>query len=345
MTPGNPPHPHDGSSPDDLVDHPDLDTLADLDAGLLDPADAARAGRHASSCSHCRTTLAAFVAVRRDLRLLAPPVLPEDVAARLDATVARLRAGGEPAAAAPPEPEAPPRDGLPEPGPAPPPEVPASSVVPPRPPAPAARPPADLAAAREERERRRVQGRRLTGRVAASVIVAAALVGVGTAIVQHADDNGSVATSAAIPNLQTDSGGRGNGGSGGDKAASGEGAPPSATVEPRSVPSAVPSYDDEGSLLSAIPLIAARSGVDVVTSAGLSGPAGPMADIGRRSRCTTGIPGMTGTVIAVQRIRFENQTAYVFIFADLVTGGRSVVVVSADCGEVPAPQVLYRHTG
>jgi hypothetical protein len=320
---------HPSPAPDDLVGHPDLNTLADLDAGLLDPADAARAGRHASSCAQCRRTLAAFVAVRRDLRRLAPPELPAAVAARLDATVAQLRASNHPVVAAP---QAAP------PGPAPP-QVPVSTVLPPRPPVP---PPVDLAAVRESREQRRLRGSRLIGRVAASVIVAAALVGVGTAIIQHTDDNGTVATSAALPGEQQTTGGQGGrGGPGNSKDQAGGASEPS--TGPQDIPEPVPSYNDEGSLLAAIPEIAAKSAVEIITRAGLNGPAGAMANITRRSKCASGITGTFGSPVAVQQIRFESQTAYVFVYANPVTGGHSVVVVSSDCGDVPVPQVLYRH--
>ncbi len=325
--------PEDGSpstSPDGLVGHPDLDTLADLDAGLLDATAAADAGRHAASCARCRGTLAAFVAVRRDLRALAPPVLPAAVAARLDETVAQLRGSAGPPAAAQVQPP------LANPPP-PPPPVAISSAVPPRP--PLAEPvdlaqPVDLAAAREQR---RARARKLTGRVAASVIVAAALVGVGNAILQKSDDGGTVAQSAAVPGESRTGGNDSSGG--------GSGAGPKVGSEqtkgPETIPSDVQSYD-EASLLSAIPAIATRSAVEIITRAGRNGPAGALADTGRRERCTAGIPDSSGLLIAVQRITFRQQTAYVLVYAD-TSGQRTVIVVSSTCGEAPIPQVLYRH--
>jgi hypothetical protein len=322
MTPGDdsPPPPPDG-----LAVHPDLDRLADLDAGLLDPAAAADTGRHAASCPRCRATLAAFVAVRKDLRTLAPPVLPAAVAARLDETVARLRAG----ATVPAEAKVPPPVADPPPAPRP---VPISSGVPPRPPV------VDLS---ETREQRRARARRLTGRVAASVIVAAALVGVGSAIVQKKDDGGTVSQSAAIPGQQehTTSGGAGGGSDYGPKADS----QPERT--PGSIPpdAALPSYDGS-SLLTAIPAIVSRSAVEIITRAGLSGPAGALSDSARRARCTASIPDTSGILIAVQRVVFSDQISYVLIYAD-ASGRRSVVVVSSTCGDVPIPQVLYRHQG
>jgi anti-sigma factor RsiW len=321
MTSENPPSP---PRPDDLAGHLDHDILADLDAGLLEPPVAARAGRHVESCSRCSATLAAFAAVQADLRSLPPPPLPEAVAARLDDTLARLRAGPDAArlspnlATHPGQPDA------------------HGSGGPATPPTPAdasagasrGAPVIDLAAAAEQR---RARARKLTGRVAASVVVAAALVGVGTAVMQHTDDGGTIAQGNALPREQTRSnGGRGAGG------ASDHG--PTVDSGPLTK---LPAYTGE-TLLGAIPTITVRSAVDIVTGAGQDGPAGPMADIVRRASCTAGIPGVNGIPIAVQRVLFDNQSAYVFVLAG-TDGSRTVVVVSADCGVAAVPQVLFRH--
>jgi anti-sigma factor ChrR (cupin superfamily) len=73
------------------VPHPDLDTLADLDAGVLDPAAAEDVAAHVGGCARCAGVLAAFDTVRADLLALPAPELPAPVAARLDAVFADLR--------------------------------------------------------------------------------------------------------------------------------------------------------------------------------------------------------------------------------------------------------------
>jgi Putative zinc-finger len=72
--------------------HPDLDTVADLHAGVLEEAEAAQVRAHVEGCPQCRQTLAALDRVGTDLRALPAPELPPDVAARMDATIADLRA-------------------------------------------------------------------------------------------------------------------------------------------------------------------------------------------------------------------------------------------------------------
>jgi hypothetical protein len=330
-----PPDPPSSSLPDDLAGHPDLDTLADLDAGLLDSPLATRVGRHAASCPRCSATLAAFATVRVDLRSLPPPMLPPAVAARLDDTLAQLRAG-QTTARVPPmstanshQPHSPGSSGPALGGPAS-----LSTRVGAGAAAGPGAPVVDLATAAEQR---RARGRRLVGQVAACLVVAAALVGVGTAVLQHTDDSGTVAQGNALPGGQTSSG-RGHGVSPKDDTAGGAGA---GQPTPESAPPKIPSYT-ETTLLSAIPLIAARSAVDIITSAGLEGPAGPMANAARRASCTDSIPGSDGIPVAVQRVLFESRSGYVFLFAG-TDGSRTVVVVETDCGITPVPQVLFRH--
>jgi hypothetical protein len=326
MPSGNPPA---SPPPDGLAGHPDLDTLADLDAGLLDSPLAARAGQHATACPRCSAVLAGLAAVRVDLRSLPPLVLPPAVVARLDATVAALRAG-QPATRLPPieavnshRPHSP---GLG--GPAPP-ATPVNAA-----PVPGADAPVvDLAAAAEQR---RARGRRLLSRVAASVVVLAAMVGVGTAVLQHADDNATVQQGSALPEDRAEGSAAGGGAAAPQV---GNDARPSFSAPP----GAGPAYTED-TLLSAIPLIVARSAVDIVTNAGPNGPAGPMADTQRRARCTAGIPSAAGALVAVQRVLFDNRSAYVFVFAD-PDGSRTVIVVAADCGASAASQVLFRHHG
>lgn len=74
--------------------HPDVERLADLDAGLLDNSQVAE---HVASCAQCRQALTAFDAVRADLtRLSEPPAdaMPADVAQRIDAALAEARNSG-----------------------------------------------------------------------------------------------------------------------------------------------------------------------------------------------------------------------------------------------------------
>jgi hypothetical protein len=71
--------------------HADLDTLADLHAGALDQAEAARVRAHVDGCAQCSAALAALDSVQAQLRALPAPPVPAAVAARLDATLADLR--------------------------------------------------------------------------------------------------------------------------------------------------------------------------------------------------------------------------------------------------------------
>jgi hypothetical protein len=72
--------------------HPELDTLADLDAGVLAGADAERIAAHVATCARCGQALAALGGVRAELRALPAPPIPAAVAARLDSTLAELSA-------------------------------------------------------------------------------------------------------------------------------------------------------------------------------------------------------------------------------------------------------------
>ena len=82
-TPPNPPGPS----------HPDLDAIADLDAGVLDDAAAAEITDHVSRCAQCTAVLNVLRSVRIDLGGLPRPAVPDQVADRLDQTLLELRAG------------------------------------------------------------------------------------------------------------------------------------------------------------------------------------------------------------------------------------------------------------
>jgi hypothetical protein len=76
-----------------------VDLLADLHAGVLDPPDADELRRRVEADPDAGATLAAFDATQRALAGLPRPRMPEDVAVRIDAAIAReaaARAGGPP---------------------------------------------------------------------------------------------------------------------------------------------------------------------------------------------------------------------------------------------------------
>jgi hypothetical protein len=81
--------------------HADLDTLADLHAGVLAGTEAELVREHAAGCQQCAAALAALDAAQDQLRSLPAPAMPAAVAARLDDALADLR-GDRPEPAAPP---------------------------------------------------------------------------------------------------------------------------------------------------------------------------------------------------------------------------------------------------
>jgi hypothetical protein len=92
--------------------------------------------------------------------------------------------------------------------------------------------------------------------------------------------------------------------------------------------------------------IADQAAVGKVAQAGSRGPGGVMAGADRRQACARSIPGSAGLPIAVQQVLFEGTPAFVFVYDDAAVG-RRVVVVAADCGQVPGSTatVLYRLPG
>jgi len=319
MTSGHhPPSP----PPDDQAGHPDLEALADLDAGLSDPPTTARLTRHVGGCPSCAGTLRALDAVRADLRSLPPARVPESVAARLDVTLARLRTD---AAAR----RVPPRAGTAGVGEAITPPT-GTSAGPGDPgPAPTSTGADDLA---DARERRRERSRRFTTLVAASLATVAALVGAGTAVLTHSPDKAETnQATALLPDEQTTSGGyQSGGGAAAESVPSGK--------APAAQP--LPAYTRH-TLRAGLASIERQASLDVVEAAGTGGPAGAMADVGRRARCVERIPGMAGQPSAVREVVFEGRFAFVFVY-DRPSGGRRVVVVGADCGLGGGLTVLYR---
>jgi hypothetical protein len=87
-----------------VTTHLDLDQLADLDEGLLEPTDTEEAAEHLAGCAQCRDRRSTLEAVRRSLAA-APPVgpLPPAVADRVDEALraAALEPADQPAFSAP----------------------------------------------------------------------------------------------------------------------------------------------------------------------------------------------------------------------------------------------------
>lgn len=289
--------------------HPDLDTLADHDAGVLDPAVDRRVADHLRTCAQCTGAMRAMATVQADLRSLPTPPMPAAVAARLEDLLADLRRGELPGS-----PDRRPSDPGPPDRRAPVPirtdqGRPAPERGPVRPPAGDA-PVPDLAAARK---RRRTRMTRIAGGIAAAVAVLAAA-GSVTALVRAGSSSSS------------DDAGTAASGPGGSEQA------PAATG-PGLDDLGVPSYSKE-SLRSALPQIEQQSAVSVITGRGDTGPAGAMSDTARRTACAGTIRGSSGQLQAVRRIMYEGRMAYVFVFSE--GGERVAYVVSDDCGISPA---------
>lgn len=71
--------------------HIDTETLSDHAEGLLDPGREAVVREHLAQCAECTGTLGQLADVRSVLSSLPPPPVPEDVAARLEATLAQAQ--------------------------------------------------------------------------------------------------------------------------------------------------------------------------------------------------------------------------------------------------------------
>jgi hypothetical protein len=316
MTPGHhPPSP----PPDDQAGHPDLEVLADLDAGLPDPATAARLTGHVGGCASCAATLRTLEAVRADLRSLPAARLPDPVIARVDATLAQLRAGGAGRHSPGQVGGAPARSGR--------------SGQPRRMSLASSTEVADLTAAQE---RRRDRSRRLTTLVAAIVVVLAAAIGVGTAVLSRSSSKSTINQATALsPDERTtpagrtfDKGANPEASPGGNKGAAGD--------------QALPAYT-RLTLGAALPLIEQQFSVAAAEAADVRGMAGAMADKARRHRCSESIPGEVGQLRAVQQVLFEGRPGFVFVFAyDDAVHARELVVVGLDCGVERRPAVLYR---
>jgi hypothetical protein len=148
--------------------HPDLDTLADFGAGVLDPAESVQLQAHVNACARCQGVLAGSAAVPDLLRTLPPIPMPPAVEARIFAALSAERRATQR-----------------QPGP-----------VPVRPPVPVVS--LDLA-----RERRAARMRTLS-KVAAGLIL---VVGIGAGVVAlnkggTSTSNGGAGSAAGVPERQ-----------------------------------------------------------------------------------------------------------------------------------------------
>jgi len=75
-------------APTGSATHVTLETLANLDEGLLVPAQEQRIRTHVAGCSACSARLESVVGIRTALAAAPPERLPADVGARLDAVLA-----------------------------------------------------------------------------------------------------------------------------------------------------------------------------------------------------------------------------------------------------------------
>jgi hypothetical protein len=303
-----PPVPDRAAQPDRAArpdgPHPDLDTLADLDAGLLDPVAAERLAAHLAGCPRCSRAAGALVAVRAELHALPAPPLPVALSARLDATVAQVARteppgstasgvnGSATAGMARPDDRSD-GDGPPE----------GRSV-------------GGLSAARARRRRRLGLS---SGAIAAAFALVAAAASV-TALVRDTGGSDGMSSGASVQ-----SEGRG----GAASSAAGPAIAASDRAAPRAASASVASYTRQ-TLPGALPSIERDSTVEVITRLGETGPAGAMADPARRGACEKTIVQRKGDLRAVRRITYDGKAAYVFVFD--VAGVRRAYVVDDTCG-------------
>jgi hypothetical protein len=285
--------------------HPALDTLADLDAGVLEGADAERVAAHVGGCARCGQVMAALDGVRADLRTLPAPPIPATVVTRLDAVLADLRTAPDTTAPDPtaPDPTAPDRAAdrtAPVTAAA---KATASRVV-------------DLDAVRERR------GRRLTTAIGAAA-AAVALVVAGAAVTSLVRAGGAGGDSSAA--------GGGGGATYQEESARQKG---DVTAVPAPASPPLPSYD-RTTLRAVLPTLAKAYPLSTAVQSGPDGPAGPMADAALRTACARSIPGVSEDPRAVLRVRYGGQPAYVFVFVD-GAGVPTAYVVGDQCGRAAA---------
>lgn len=74
-----------------MAGHFDTDTLADHAEGVLDPERDARVRGHLSSCAQCRDVVDQLAGITTMLSSLPEPSMPDDVSARIEASIAHLQ--------------------------------------------------------------------------------------------------------------------------------------------------------------------------------------------------------------------------------------------------------------
>lgn len=74
-----------------MAGHVDTDTLADHAEGVLDPERDARVRSHLSSCAQCRDVVEQLHSVSAMLASLPSPSMPDDVSARIEASITHLQ--------------------------------------------------------------------------------------------------------------------------------------------------------------------------------------------------------------------------------------------------------------
>jgi hypothetical protein len=74
-----------------MAGHFDTDTLADHAEGVLDPDRDARVRDHLSSCAQCRDVVDQLAGITTILSSLPEPSMPDDVSARIEASIAHLQ--------------------------------------------------------------------------------------------------------------------------------------------------------------------------------------------------------------------------------------------------------------
>lgn len=295
--------------------HPELELLAEFDAGALEPAVAARLGAHVGSCAPCQASLADLAAVSSLLAAAPRETIPATVADRIRGALAELpplsRLELDAATRAFPAPAPAPAAGAPA-------GAPAGTAA-------GTAAVADLATARRRR------GRRWALSAAAAVVLLAGAS--ATAVLTLRQPAGQLAApnSEAAPRSDTATQSR--------TAAAGSPPPPGLTA----AAAGPPAFTRQ--TITRVPILAQiLNGGGRTTASGSDGLSGPMANSELREACEAGIgaavPGLVAPPLAVQYVTFEGTPAFVFVYS---TGGthRELVVVGAACSASDA-HLLYR---
>lgn len=283
---------------------PDVGTLADLHAGLLDDSTAAELREHVGGCAACQSVLEALDATVASLAALPAVQMPAHVAARLDHALAvesgrigladdrgSLSGAGRPLAAVPPSGPAPRTD-----------HQSVASLGPTTGSTTAQTPGASVTSLAEHRQKKAGRGRLLLAAAAAAVVVGGGAIALG----QNGNDSSTQANNQAGATL-SDEGSQGN-------AAPGGSSNTQAFAAPKDVL-------DKGAIENN------QVSPDV---------AGKMAEQGERTKCLSQIvPRPASAPEAVQAGTYGEKAAYAFIFPtkdDAVV--KMIVVDASDCSVI-----------